>query len=726
MGVFFNQESNVFTLQTIHSTYQMKVGETGELLHLYYGSKISESDLSYLLFDGENHFVPYPYNNSERTGSLDILPQEFPTIGKGDSRSAALDIVNADGTSIIDLKFIDFEIINGKHQLESLPSFYQNSTDKVQTLFVTLLDEISNIEVELYYGVFEEYDVITRSAKIKNYGDKSIDIRKIQSIVLDFIDGDYSLTHFHGKWAMERQIEEINVSHSKTSFGSNYGVSGNKQNPGFILSEKGSSEFLGNCYGFNLVYSGNFEATVEKASLGQIRVSLGMGDSSFCWKLNSGEIFESPEGIMSFSDQGKSKLSHNFHNLIRNNLCLSKFSKKKRPVLINNWEATYFDFDGKKIIEIAEESKKIGVDLIVMDDGWFGNRIDDNRALGDWKPNEGKLGMSLSQLIESVNNCGLDFGIWMEPEMVSEDSDLYHRHPEWVLKYPNRKPQLGRNQLVLDLTNKDVVEYIYHKVSNILNSGPITYLKWDMNRPISDWYSSRLETGTQGELQHRYLLGLYDLLRRLTEEHPTVLFEGCASGGARFDLGMLAFHPQIWTSDNTDPINRLKIQYGTSYMYPISAMGAHVSASPNHQNGRITPFSTRAYVAMAGTFGYELDVTKMTVDEKREVKEYTKIYKKIQGLTFTGDYFRLKEDTNLTVWQIVSKNKRESVITYVYKQNEGNPNFGYVRLKGLKPDKVYVIGNQSLYGNVLMNVGLKLEQPKSNYTSGQIFVKIKK
>lgn len=723
MGIIIDKTQRLFTLQTSNSTYQMKVGKLGDLLHLYYGAKVSSDDLSYLLFDGEAHFAAYPYGNDRRNGSLDILPQEFSSCGTGDFRSLGLDLKNSDGSHVANLKYKGFELSNGKYQLETLPSFFQTERDDVESLKIILADEISKVEVELSYGVFEEKDVITRSVKVINRGEKEITLNKIQSLILDFSGGNFELLHFYGRWAMERQSEIIPIGHNTISFGSNYGVSGNRQNPGFIVMDATTTQNQGNCYGFNLVYSGNFTATAEKASLGQTRITLGLGDNSFTWRLGEGESFQAPEAIMSFSSKGLNNLSHNFHNLVRENLCRSKYSQESRPVLINNWEATYFDFAGNKLIDLAEAAKEIGADLLVMDDGWFGNRNDDNRALGDWFVNEKKLGMSLSELASQVNNLGLKFGLWIEPEMVSEDSDLYRAHPDWALNFPNRKPLLGRNQLVLDLSKEEVRDYIYKLLVDIFDKCTLSYIKWDMNRPISDWYSMDLNTEQQGELQHRYVLGLYDLMGRLTERYPDILFEGCASGGARFDLGMLAFQPQIWTSDNTDAINRLSIQEGTSYLYPISAMGAHVSVSPNHQNGRTTPFDTRVNVAMSGTFGYELDITKICESDKRKAKASTERYKSYQNLIFYGDYYRLDTLPGLKAWQFVSKNQEESLVTVVDTDVEGNPPFNYLKLCGLDENADYEIDGKTYKGNVLMNAGLRLKQSIGNYPSDRFYLR---
>ncbi|GAB2026857.1 alpha-galactosidase [Lactovum odontotermitis] len=726
MPVILDSLNQVFTLQTEHSTYQMKVGKFGNLLHSYYGSKVTPQDLSYLLFNGECHFAPYPYQFENRRGSLDIQTQEFPTAGTGDLRLLGLDLGNEDGTHVADLRFVKAEKNAGKYALRTLPAFFAAESEDVESLEILLRDEVSKLEVQLFYAVFSDKDVITRAVNVKNLGSQKIALKRVQSLVLDFPAGDFDLIHFQGRWAMERQFEKQPVTHSVTSFGSNYGVSGNRQNPGFLLAEKACTEEFGNCYGFNLVYSGNWTATAEKSALGLNRVTLGLGDANFGWELAPGESFESPEAVMSFSDQGFSELSHHFHDLTRENLCRSTYSRAARPVLINNWEATYFDFTGEKLVRLASSAKEIGADLLVMDDGWFGRRCDDNRALGDWTVNEEKLGMSLGELAERVKAEGLKFGIWLEPEMVSKDSDLYRQHPDWVLRFPEREPLLGRNQLNLDLSKEEVRDYLFEAITAVLDSADISYVKWDMNRPLSDWYTSTLPASRQGELQHRYVLGLYALLDALTARYPEILFEACASGGARFDLGMLAYQPQIWTSDNTDAVNRLKIQYGTSFFYPLSTMGSHVSVVPNHQNGRLTPLKTRAHVAMAGTYGYELDATKLTAAEKEQALALTCTYKNYQQLIFSGDYYRLSSPfstSNLTAWQIVSKDKSESLLTLVATDAEGNPPFNYLRLRGLDDAALYEVEGTHLSGDVLMRAGLKLPQSQTVYGSQQIYIR---
>ncbi|MQS76236.1 alpha-galactosidase [Lactobacillus halodurans] len=726
MTILVDKKKKLFTLQTKNTTYQMKVGKFDHLYHIYYGKRIDHQDLSYLMYNGPSHYVPYPHEAKNRVGSLTLLSQEYPTVGTGDLGSVALDLENYDGTRVVDLKYKNIEVINGKYSLEKLPTFYANNGE-AQTLKITLVDDLTGIEVELFYGVFGNNDVITRAARMSNLGKKPIKIHKMQSMSLDLIFGQYDLVHFHGRWGAERNYERLPLSHNVTSFGSNYGVSSSKENPGFLLVGKNTNETDGYCYGFNLVYSGNFRATAEQGALGQSRVTLGLGDDQFSWKLEPGELFESPEAVMSFSGYGMTNLSHNFHDVIRNNLCRSKYEKARRPVLVNNWEATEFDFTGKKLLQIAKAAKGIGADLFVMDDGWFGNRYDDNRALGDWFVNEKKLGCSLNELVKKINAMGLDFGMWFEPEMISEDSELYRHHPDWALNFPQRKALLDRNQLVLDLSREEVRDYLFERISAVLDSANVSYIKWDMNRPITDWYSKNLTKGRQGELQHRYILGLYELFGRVTRKYPDVLIEGCSAGGARFDLGMLSYEPQIWTSDNTDPINRLGIQYGTSFFYPVSAMGSHISDSPNQQNGRVTPFSTRAAVAMCGTFGYELDITKFSDEQKEQAKKYTKLYKKVQDMTCNGDYYRLASpfdrSNDLVAWQVVSKDKSESFLTVVVTNVVANASFVYVQLRGLEASDNYEVNGEIYSGAALMNAGLKLGRFKGDYPSQQIYIK---
>lgn len=724
MSIIINEENRAFTLQTKNTTYQMKVGDFGYLLHTYYGEKLNTEDMSYLLYEGESYYTVNPYDSRDRTRSLEVLPQEYSTRGNGDLRSVSLEIMNQDGTYVCDLKFKSVQLINDRLSLETLPTCFAMQNEIVNGLIVTLEDQYSKIEVELLYSVYEEKDIITRAAKIINNGKNNIKIKKAQSINLDFVTGDFDIIHFQGRWSAERTFERLPLKHNRITISSNYGTTSHAQNPGIILCDQSATEEFGNCYGVNLVYSGNFRAEVEKTSIEQTRFTLGVGDESFCWNLEQGQFFETPEAVLSYSHSGLGGLSRNFHKLVRNNVCKSKFNNMERPVLLNSWETTLYDFSTEKLVQLAKDARKVGVNLLVMDDGWFGNRFDDNRALGDWTVNETKLGTSFEQLVKSVNQEGLDFGIWFEPEMVSEDSDFYEKHPEWVLKFPVRKPLLGRNQLVLDMSNPEVVDELYSSISKILDSSNVKYLKWDMNRPLADWYSPFLSSDRQGELQHRYILGLYNLLERLTSAYPDVLFEGCSAGGARFDLGMLVYQPQIWASDNTDPINRLKIQHGTSFFYPLSTIGAHITSVPSGANGRTTPLKTRAHVAMAGTFGYEMNIATLNEIEQKECLNYTNFYKKNQELIFNGDYYRLSNPNILdyTAWQIVSEDKLTSLVTVVFTDVTAYSPFIYLKLHGLKSNDKYTINNKLYFGSSLMNAGLKVKQPRGNYPSCQFLL----
>jgi len=730
MSVTFDSETKVFTIHTKSSTYQFMVGSHGFLFHLYYGSRIEGQSMAYLLHFADRGFCPNPNDaENDRTFSTDFLPMEYPTVGVGDYRKPAADVINLDGSRVLDLRYKSHEIKKGKYAVDGMPSSYEEIKGEAQTLEVVLLDAVTSIEVRLLYGVFAEKDIITRAVIFRNCNSNDVHIKTAASFSMDFTHGDYDLIHFHGRHCMERESERVPVMRGVHSLTSGRGTSSHQQNPGFILAERDTNEDHGDCWGFNLVYSGSFGANIERDQTGGTRVSLGLGGDGFHWTLHAGESFSTPEAVMSFSNQGLGVLSHNFHKAVRRNICRGKYSLSSRPVLINNWEATYMDFTGEKLLQIAESAKAIGADMLVMDDGWFGNRYDDNRALGDWTVNEKKLGCSLGKLAEDINNIGLKFGIWFEPEMISEDSDLYRERTDWALHIPGRKPVRGRNQLVLDMSREDVRGYLFRRICAVLDSANIEYVKWDMNRSITDWYSPLLSGIQQSELPHRYVLGLYDLMKKLTERYPHILFEGCSGGGGRFDLGMLCYQPQIWCSDNTDAINRLKIQYGTSFFYPVSSVGSHVSASPNHQTGRSCPLKTRAAVAMAGSFGYELDVTKMTDEEKDEALVFTEQYRQYQNLIYNGLYYRLKspyDNSGITAWQIAAEDGSESLLTVVGTEPQGNPLCVYVRLKGLSADKIYSMNGDTYTGAALMNAGFKIPPMRGDYPVGLFYFKIER
>ena len=615
MCIFFNEQKNMFTLQTKNSTYQMKVDEFDFLAHIYYGEKIEQGDMEYLITKTDISFSGNPFEAKDRTFSLDVLPQEYSSVGIGDYRISSISLNEENGCNVFQPKYIGYKIKDGVKKIEGMPYIYDNG-DNPKTLEIYLKDKITNIEITLNYTIFYEMDIIARSATLKNSSNNTIKLNKIMSSCLDFYYKDLEIMHFYGRHAMERLTERTTLPHGITSISSKRGTSSHQHNPALILCEKNTTEDYGNCYGMALVYSGNFLIEIERDQLEQIRANIGINPENFQYEIKKDEIFETPQVLITFSDKGLSKLSHNFHKAIRNNICRGKYKLERRPILINNWEATYFDFDDDKIINIARQASDLGIEMFVLDDGWFGKRDDDNSGLGDWFVNRNKLKNGLPSLVKNINNMGMKFGIWFEPEMISEDSNLFKKNPDWVVKVPNRSPNKSRNQLVLDMSRDDVREYLFESISSILDSADIEYIKWDMNRSICDAFSANITKDRQGEFYHRYILGLYNLLERIITKYPNILLEGCSGGGGRFDIGMLYYSPQIWCSDNTDAIERLEIQYGTSFIYPISTVGSHVSAIPNHQTGRKTNIDTRAVVAMSGSFGYEMDLGIISEEEK--------------------------------------------------------------------------------------------------------------
>lgn len=590
MSIIINE--NVFTLHTKNSTYQMKVDAQAMLIHTYYGSRIDETDMSYCIYSQDRGFSgnPYAMGDIDRAYSTDLLPQEYSCFGTGDFRITGLRVRNENGSKGCELRFQKAVVEKGKYTLEGLPAVY---AENAETLKVLMKDPYSEIEVELLYGVLEELDVITRAVKIKNRGKKQFFLEKAASLSVDFNDSDFDWITFYGRHNKERTFQRANVSHGIQSIGSVRGNSSHHYNPFSILCSKDATEEHGECYAFSMLYSGEFQMEVEKDQINLTRMVCGIHPDNFTWVLDSGETFTTPEVMMVYSENGFSHMSQCIHKAIRNHVCRGVWKEHRRPVLINNWEATYFDFTGEQLAEIAKEAHKMGVELFVMDDGWFGKRDDDNSGLGDWYPNEQKLGCTLADLGQKITETGMKFGIWFELEAISRDSDLFRAHPEWVIQQPNRLPNLSRNELVLDFSREEVQDYILSRIRAVLSEAPISYIKWDMNRSICDKYSNCLAAEQQGEFAHRYILGLYHILETIHQEFPEVLIESCSGGGGRFDAGILYYTPQIWCSDNTDAISRLDIQYGTSFGYPVSAMGAHVSAVPNHQTGRVTPIHVK-------------------------------------------------------------------------------------------------------------------------------------
>lgn len=710
MAIIIDQEQKLITLHTKNTTYQMGVGNYGQLPHLYYGKRLT-GDMRYLLTYYDRGFSGNPYEaECDKTYSMDALPQEYPCFGNGDFRSPAFILKNADGSYCADLRFVSCEICEGKYRIPGLPAAYDETGTESETLKVYLEDKPSGVQVTLLYGIFAELDIITRAVQITNRGQEAVHIEKAASAVLDFMTGEFDVIHFHGRHGMERILERTPVEHGNQVFGSRRGSSSHQQNPFVMLAGKQTGEDAGECYGCMLLYSGNFKAEAEKDQYEQTRLVMGLSDEMFSWKLEPGETFDTPETAFSYSANGFSTLSWNLHRLIRSHICRSAYRDTKRPVLINNWEATYFDFTEDRLVEIAAKAKECGVELFVLDDGWFGKRSNDYTGLGDWVANKERLPFGIKGLADRIEEMGMKFGLWFEPEMVNKDSDLYRAHPDWILHAPQRASCHGRNQYVLDFSRKEVVDCIYDMMYKILSESKISYIKWDMNRSITECYSVALPADRQGEVFHRYILGVYDLYERLTTAFPQILFESCASGGGRFDPGMLYYAPQGWISDDTDAAERVRIQYGTSMCYPISSMGSHVSVVPNHQLNRITSLHTRANVAYFGTFGYELDLNKLTDEEIAEVKAQIIFMKEYRELIQFGNFYRLKSpfDGNETVWMTVSEDKRKALVFWYRERNVVNAEFTRVRLQGLDPDLIYKneYNGTENYGDELMNLGL--------------------
>lgn len=716
----FNEKLKTFTLETKKSSYQMKVDELGYLLHTWYGKKIdANDDLSDVILKVDRGFSGNPYETMDRGYSLDVLPQEYSTYGNGDYRVSATEVIHPDGSNVLDLKYQEHKIYRGKYVLDGLPAFFWNEEDG-ETLVITLKDTLSNIYIELYYGVLEKDDIITRAVRIVNDSKDKVSVNRAMSSCLDFIDGRFDCIHFYGKHAMEREFQRTSLSHGRFCIGSSRGTSSHHHNPFVILARPETTEVSGDCYGMGLVYSGSFEITAEVDQVNQTRVVAGVNGEQFFYVLSSGESVTLPEVVLTYSSHGFEEMTHHYHDAIRNHLLRGEYVHKHRPILINNWEATYFDFTGEKIFDIAKKASSLGIEMLVLDDGWFGQRDDDCGGLGDWHVNEKKLGCTLKELVDKINGLGMKFGIWFEPEMINEKSNLYQLHPDWMVRVPGRKGTKAREQYVLDYTRKDVVDGIEKMMRAIIDSANIEYIKWDMNRSLAAVYSAQLSPEYMGEFHYRYVLGLYSLLERLTQRYPHILFEGCSGGGGRYDLGMMYFHPQIWCSDDTDAIERLKIQYGSSFLYPIGCAGSHVSAVPNHQTGRKTPFETRATVAMAGSFGYELDLNKASEKEQEAVKAQVEEYKRVDQLVHEGDYYRLNspyDHSRCCAWEFMSKDKEEGFLCAVMQQLEANPSPVYIYPRGLEEGARYEINGTIRSASTWMNAGLLLPVAVEEYQS---------
>lgn len=708
MGIIFDENSRSFLLQTEGSTYIIKLIREKYLAHVYWGNKISQPNPDeILMMTGRCSFHPNPQKD---WFSNDTLPQEYPSYGNADLRIPAYQIQLENGTRITDLSYESYRILQGKPALTGLPHTHVNEAKEAQTLEVDLIDSAIGLRVILSYTIFTGYDAIIRSARFINEGSSSLRLLRAFSLSMDFPDADYDMISLSGSWARERHLIRRSLDHGSCSIESRRGASSHSENPFIALCTKNADECTGNVYGFSLIYSGNFYAGAEIDQYNTTRVSMGINPFDFSWLLEPGENFVTPEAVMVYSVSGFGAMSRCYHRLYRNHLSRSKYSHSPRPILINNWEATYFNFNEEKILSIAKEAKSLGIEMLVLDDGWFGKRNDDTTSLGDWFVNKEKLPDGIGQLAAKVNKIGLKFGLWFEPEMVSPKSELYQAHPDWILHVPDYASSTARHQYILDYSREDVQNYIITVLSDVLGNASISYVKWDMNRNMSEIGSSLLPPKRQMETAHRYMLGLYHVMDVITSRFPDVLFESCSGGGGRFDPGILYYMPQNWTSDDTDGVERLKIQYGTSMVYPSSAMTAHVSAVPNHQTDRITPLKFRSDVAMSGNFGYELDVTKMSPEEKKEVSEQVEFYKEIRELVQYGDFYRLQNpfEGNDTAWMYVSEDKTKAIL-FVYSVL-AIPNAPYTRVKlqGLQADYFYQLKgtDTTISGEQLLSYGI--------------------
>jgi len=720
MSISMYENPKIIQLNTDHTTYLIGVTPEGYVGHIYYGDRLDHADAFYLLRTAEPPFTPSVLER-EKISFLNCFPMEYPTGGVGDYRESCLNVRNESGSMGCELFFREHRIYHGKPPIPGLPASFGEEKD-VQTLEVICADDILGIRVILSYSVFEKEDIITRSVRVINDGDQRLKLEKVYSACLDMDNEEFEMLTLCGSWARERQMQRSSVGYGKQLVSSVKGESSHQEHPFLALVTPGTTQRQGKVYAMHFVYSGNFLTQTERTEFDQVRMTMGIHAEEFFWNLRPGESFGSPEVVLTFSDEGLGKMTRSLHDFYRRHLIRSPYKDKKRPILINNWEATYFDFNTEKLLQIAREAKSVGIEMLVMDDGWFGRRDYDDKSLGDWTVNKEKIPEGLECLVKKVNEIGLNFGIWFEPEMVSADSDLYRTHPEWAIQIRGRAPGMSRAQYVLDLSNPEVRDYVYESVAGILRSAPIAYVKWDMNRQLADVGSAYLDANAQGELFHRYVLGVYDLQERLVTEFPNLLLENCSGGGARFNPGMLYYSPQIWCSDDTDAVERLKIQEGTALLYPLSSMGAHVSDCPNHVVGRVTPFETRGHVALAGTFGYELDITKIDPTEKEMISDQIQMYYKYNDLIRDGDYYRLasfSENGYDDCWLVSAKDRSEALMTYVQARAVPNQRSQKIKLEGIAADAVYVLEEtgEEFSGEILMKGGFLIRRLRGDAAS---------
>ena len=718
MSIVFHEQTKTFHLFNDRISYIMNVLPTGHLMQLYCGKKVHDrDDFSYLIETSARPTTTYLSEEWHNKYTFTHLKQEYPVYGTTDFRHPAIEIKQNNGSNISNFCYKSHSISSGKPKLSGLPATYTENDNEAQTLTIVLEDELTHVQVELLYTLFAQGGIIARSAKITNNGAETVHLTTAMSLCLDLPDCDYEWLQFSGSWARERHLKVRKLEQGITSVESTRGASSHEHNPFVILKRPSTDENKGEAIGFSLVYSGNFLAQAEVDTHDVTRVLIGINPFCFDWKLASGGSFQTPEAVMVYTADGLNDLSQTYHKLYQKRLARGYWRDRPRPILINNWEATYFDFNEDKLVKIAQKAKECGVELFVLDDGWFGKRTSDTAGLGDWVPNTDLLPNGITGLSHRIEELGMKFGLWIEPEMTNMNSDLYRAHPDWILHVPGRHPSECRHQYVLNYSRPEVVDYIYNMLAKILTEGKVSYIKWDMNRYITECYSVALPADQQGEVFHRYILGVYSLYERLTTNFPHILFESCASGGARFDPGLLYYAPQGWTSDDSDAVERLKIQYGTSYCYPVSSMGSHVSVIPNHQVYRNTPLHTRANVAYFGTFGYELDLNKLAAEEQEEVKEQIKFMKQYREVIQFGTFYRLNSpfNGNVTSWMVVSEDKKTAIVGWYRVLNGINLPYSRVQLQGLNSDYCYeTVGTQEChFGDELMNIGLIINDPSA-------------
>lgn len=735
MMIEYSKESQTFQLQTDNTSYIFQVLANGDLGQVYYGRKIHLKSNYHNLTTREIKDATVSWKVDQPDIQPDVLKHEYSVLGSGDFRFPAFQLTFANGSRVSEFKYVDYEINTGKQRLPGMPSTFDDTNDDVQTLTINLTDQLVGMDLQLHYSIFPHQDVIARSATFINHSNDQVVIDHAFSTEVDLPDANYDIIEFPGAWARERQLNRAALRPGYQGSGSLRNATSHQANPFMMIARHDTSEDFGEVYGFNLVYSGNFLNQVEVDQFQTTRILVGINPTEFAWNLGPGSQFQTPEAIQSYSNQGMNQLSQQLSDFYQDHIVNPRFSQQPRPTLVNNWEGTYFDFNEDKLITIVNAAHKAGIEMFVLDDGWFGERNDDTTSLGDWFVDKNKFPNGIEHFVNQVHGLGMKFGLWVEPEMISKQSHLYEQHPEWMIQTPGRHQTPGRNQFVLDMTRPEVVDYLFKVLNQIITDTKLDYIKWDMNRYITEMYGIDLPANQQLEMGHRYILGVYDLYDRLIKSNPDVLFESCASGGGRFDLGMMYYAPQAWTSDDIDAAERMKIQYGTSYGYSLSMMGSHVSAVPNDITGRTIELSTRARVAYFGDFGYELDLAKLSDDELKQVAWQVEFYKRYRRLFQFGKFYRIESPFagNVTSWQVVNDDQSLAIAGRYQLMNEPNSPYLRIKFKGLHPDKQYRINDSEeiFYGDELMNAGyfipnilktMKEQRLRTADFSSQLFV----